>query len=158
MNFRVLGLDYAPFAPYFSLTDAQLAARGARRQVADRARHGGMPCRVSLRDAMDGERVILLNYEHLAVDTPYRSRYAIYVRESANAAQLEPGAIPEVMRTRPLSLRAFSAAGMLLDAALAQGPTVAPTIERLLANGAVEFLHVHNAAHGCYSARVERCK
>ena len=36
------------------------------------------------------------------------------------------------------------------------GTDVRPVIERLLANPDVAYLHVHNAMHGCYSARVDR--
>jgi hypothetical protein len=156
MSFQVIGLPYRGFSPLFALSDAELAARRARRFIADRARFGRMPCRVSLRDAEDGNVVILLNYEHLSVDTPYRSHYAIYVRENASECAVAPGETPEVMHNRPLSLRAFSAGGMLLDACLAQGPDVADRIARLLDNDQADYLHVHNAMHGCFAARVER--
>lgn len=156
MSFRVIGLPYREFSPLFALSDAELAARHARRFVADRARFGRMPCRVSLRDAEDGDTVILLNYEHLAVDSPYRSSYAIYVRENAAEHQLAAGELPEIMQSRPLSLRAFDTAGMLLDACLAHGPDVAERIERLLGHEQAAYLHVHNAMHGCYAVRVVR--
>lgn len=156
MSFRVIGLPYQPFASLFALSDAELAERRARRYIADRAKFGRMPCRVSLCDAEDGDSVLLLNFEHLAADTPYRSNFAIYVRENAVERPLAVGEIPPVMRNRPLSLRAYSADGMLLDASLAQSPDVADRMAGLLVNEQVSYLHVHNAMHGCYAARVER--
>ena len=47
-------------------------------------------------------------------------------------------------------------AGMLLEAGMGVGADVRSVIERLLANPDVVYLHVHNAMHGCYSARVDR--
>ncbi|HEV7717082.1 MAG TPA: DUF1203 domain-containing protein [Steroidobacteraceae bacterium] len=154
MDFQVSGLDYAEFAPLFAMTDEQLHQRNIVRRVADA--RPGFPCRVSLQDVQPGETVLLMNFEHLAVASPYRARHAIYVRENARRAELATNEIPEVMRTRVLSLRAFDRAGMMLDADVAQGKEVAPVIQRMLANADVEFIHAHNAKQGCYSARIDR--
>ena len=99
---------------------------------------------------------MLLNYEHQDADTPYRSRYAIFVIEGAEEARLAPGELPAVFQRRPIALRGFSAAGMLLEAAMGMGEEIAPVIERLLGNPEIAYLHAHNAMHGCYSARVDR--
>jgi hypothetical protein len=154
MSFQISGLPVAPFAPLFGLSDAQLAARAAVRRTADT--FPGFPCRVSLRDAEPGETLLLLNYEHLAVATPYRSRYAILVREHAEEAKVAVDAVPEVLRRRLLSLRAFNAQGMLLDADVVDGREVEPIIRRMLEQREVEYLHVHNAKPGCFAARVDR--
>ena len=77
MTFRIRGLDAGQFSHLFALSDAVLAAQGAMRKTAD----GPSPCRVSLTDATPGDEVILVNYEHHAVESPYRMRFAIYVRE-----------------------------------------------------------------------------
>jgi hypothetical protein len=154
MGFRISGLGFEQFAPLVALSDEQLLAREARRVVADR--HPGFPCRVSLVDARPGERVLLVNYEHLPVLSPYRSRYAIYVRENATEARLAVDVLPPVLENRLLSLRAFSTAGMLLDADVSQGSELRGGIERLLGRAEVAYLHVHNARPGCYAARVDR--
>ena len=154
MNFRITGLAAAEFADLVGRSDAELAARGAVRVIADR--HPGFPCRVSLRDAQPGETLLLVNYEHLPVASPYRSRYAIYVRENAPDAQLAVGEVPEVLHGRLLSLRAFSAAGMLLQADVAAAAELVPAIHRLLGPEEVAYLHVHNARPGCFAARVDR--
>jgi len=154
MSFRISGLPAAQFAGLIGLPDAELAAHDAVRVVADR--HPGFPCRVSLRDAQPGETLLLLSYEHLAVASPYRSRYAIYVRENAEDARLQVGEVPEVLHGRLLSLRAFSGAGMLLDADVVETRQLIPAIERLLAPSEVAYLHVHNAKPGCFAARVDR--
>jgi hypothetical protein len=154
MGFRISGLHYADFAPLFELSDEALHAHHALRRVADR--RPGFPCRVSLRDADPGETLLLINFEHLAVPTPYRSRYAIYVRQNAVDAHLDINEIPEVLRTRLISLRALDREGMLLDAEVLPGTELAPTIERMLGEERVSYLHAHNAKPGCFAARVDR--
>jgi Protein of unknown function (DUF1203) len=152
--FQISPLPLETFSHLFGLPDEELDARGI---VVRRAGEGDrFPCRVSLRDARPGERALLLNYEHQDADTPYRSRYAIFVIEGAKQAELAPGEMPEVFNGRPLAVRAFSDAGMLLKADMALGVGVKPVIERLLEDPEVAYLHVHNAMHGCYAARVDR--
>ena len=81
MSFRISGLDPREFTHYASMSDAELARHRAKRCTA--AEYPGFPCRVTLDDAQPGEEVILLNYEHLPVESPYRSSHAIYVRAAA---------------------------------------------------------------------------
>lgn len=154
MSFRVSGLPVAHFAPLFGLTDRVLEARGIVRRLADR--RPGYPCRVSLRDAEVGEPVLLMNYEHLPVNGPYRSSHAIYVREYAPEAKPAVGEIPEVLRTRLLSARGFDAAGMMVDADVVQGTGLAAVIDRFFADGRIRYMHVHNAKPGCFAARIDR--
>jgi len=154
MSFQVTGLAFAQFAPLVGLTDERLLEHNARRLVADR--YPGFPCRVSLVDAQPGESVLLVNYEHLPVASPYRARYAIYVRENATEAHLAVNELPQALERRLLSVRAFDAAGMLLDADIAEGAGIGATFERLLAPTEVAYLHVHNARPGCFAARVDR--
>lgn len=154
MSFQVTGLPLEPFSSLFALSDEELARQGAMRVTADE--RPGFPCRVSLQDAAVGEKLMLLNYEHLPVATPYRSRHAIYVRESATEARLAVGEVPQQLRTRLLSVRAFDSAGMMKAAEVAPGTAIENVIEQLLADPAVAFLHVHNAKWGCYAARVDR--
>lgn len=154
MNFRIQGLPLAPFAPLFGLGDSALAARGVVRRVADR--RPGFPCRVSLRDAEPGETLLLLNYEHLPVAGPYRSCHAIYVREQAQEYTPGINEIPQLLRTRLLSVRAYDAAGMMVDADVVDGAELEPVIARFLDAPAVTSVHLHNAKPGCFAASVHR--
>jgi hypothetical protein len=61
-----------------------------------------------------------------------------------------------MLRGRLLSVRAFDAACMMVDADAVAGVMLEPVIERLLAREDVAFLHVHFAKQGCYAARVDR--
>jgi Protein of unknown function (DUF1203) len=154
MSFQISGLPVAPFAPLFGLSDAELATRAIVRRTADKS--PGFPCRVSLRDAEPGETLLLLNYEHLPVASPYRSSHAIYVREYAEEAHVPVNVVPEVLRRRLLSLRAFDKQGMLMEADVVDGRDIEPLIEKMLESPKVEYLHVHNAKPGCFAARVDR--
>jgi len=154
MSFRITGLDPAPFRELYGLPEAELARRGARRMVADAK--PGFPDRVELRDADPGESVLLLNFTHLAVDSPYRSSHAIFVREGAEHGVSSTNEVPECLRVRLISLRAFDASGMMTDADVVEGTALEPLIEKFLADPAVSFLHAHYARRGCYAARIDR--
>ena len=154
MSFRITGLDPAPFIPLFGLPEAKLKEMNVLRYAVDAA--PGYPDRIELRDAQPGESVLLVNFMHQPADTPYRASHAIFVREGATTAFDAAGVVPDVLRIRLISLRAFSAAGMLLDADVVQGDHLEPSIERLLGNPDVAYLQAHNAKQGCYAARVSR--
>lgn len=153
MTYRIAGLDPHNFADLFDLTDAELAQRNARRVLADADR--GYPCRVSLQDARSGEELILLNHTSHDVATPYRSSYAIYVRRGVVQADYVD-ATPPVFDGRPLGLRGFDRAGNLRDARLAVPGQADEKIRELFANPGIAYIHAHNAAHGCFAARVDR--
>lgn len=154
MSFRITGLPARRFAHLFGLSEGELARHGALRRTCDEK--PGFPCRVSLADAEPGETVLLLNYEHLQVDSPYRSSHAIYVREREQECFDEVGTIPPALRCRLLALRGFDARGLLLAADVVEGRQMVPVVERFLANPAIEYLHAHFARAGCFAARIDR--
>lgn len=156
MSFRILPLPRADFAPLFGLGAAELARHGVIRVTA--SGHPGWPCRVSLDDAQPGETLLLLHHTHIADPaSPYRSGYAIYVREGAEEAHPEPGAVPPVLTRRPIAVRGFGPGWMLRSAVLAEGEdAVAEAIAATLADPEVAEVHLHNALPGCYAARAVR--
>jgi hypothetical protein len=151
MPFRIRGLEAAPFAHLFALSDAELAAHGALRKIAD----GPHPCRISLTDAAPGDEVILVNYEHHAVASPYRMRFAIYVRPGEETYDAFDS-VPVQLRRRTLAVRGFDERGMMTGWELIEGIWLEEAIERQFADGSARYLHIHFAAPGCYAARVER--
>jgi hypothetical protein len=154
MPFRVSGLNPEPFRHLYGLSEAQLLAQGARRYTVDKT--PGFPDRIELRDLAPGETALLVNYTHQAADTPYRASHAIFVREGAQKCVSVIDEIPEVMQRRMLSLRAFDAAHMMVDATLVDGRQARETVERLLSNDSVAYIQAHYAQRGCYAARIER--
>lgn len=153
-TFRISALSREAFEPLFALDDATLAARGIRRVVADEK--PGFPCRVSLVDAEPGETLLLLGHVHHDVAGPYRASGPIYVRERAVTATTTAGDVPELLRVRLLSLRAYDAGGWLRDADVTQGAELERVVERMFADTAVHYIHVHNARPGCYDCRIDR--
>ena len=99
--------------------------------------------------------MILANYEHHKVDSPYRMRFAIFVRKGEQTFD-EIDTVPEQLRKRTLAARAFDGEGMMVGWELVEGEKLEGAIERLLAEPRAAYLHVHFAAPGCYAARVER--
>ena len=154
MTYRIEGLSPAPFAALFAMSDGELAERNAKRVTATASR--GFPCRVSLEDAGEGEELILVHHVSHDVATPYRSAFAIYVRERAEAPAEYVDATPPVFEGRPLGLRGFDAEGMLKAALLALPGEADAKIRELFANPEIATIHAHNAAHGCFAARIER--
>ena len=152
MDFRISGLPAERFTELFSLSDEELKARGALRTVAE---NNGYPCRVSLTDATPGDEVILVNFEHHAVDTPYRSSFAVYVRPGERTYD-EVNQVPIQLRKRLLSLRGYDANGMLIDADVIEGAQLESGIERMFARERIQYLHAHFARPGCYAARIVR--
>ena len=153
-SFRLVGLAAENFEPFFAMSDAELAALGARRVVADAP--VGFPCRVSLADAAPGDELLLLPFEHLSTGSPYRASGPVFVRRGARRAVLAPGEIPPYVTRRWMSVRAYDADDMMVAAEVCDGAEVRAVIERLIADEAVAFIHLHNAKRGCFSCRVER--
>ncbi len=154
MSFRIRGLDPAPFRHLYGLPDEELVPRKIRRyRVTERP---GFPDRIEMRDLELGETALLLNYTHQPADTPYRASHAILIREGATAAYDAVDEVPEVIRVRAISVRAFNDRGEMLDADLAPGTEIEPMIRRFLADPATSYLHAHYAQRGCFAALIER--
>jgi len=154
MNYKITSLDVTSFGHLFGLDDKTLAEQNVQRMtVTDKP---GYPCRVTLEDAEIGESVLLLNYEHLPVESPYRSAHALFVRENATQSASFENEIPDYLRIRQLSVRSFDALGMMTNADTCSGEELDSLIELFLGDEVAEYLHVHNAARGCYLARIDR--
>ncbi|VAV88038.1 hypothetical protein MNBD_ALPHA06-6 [hydrothermal vent metagenome] len=152
MAFVVSGLPVAEFLPLFEMDDARLKALGILRIKVDK--NPGFPCRVTLQEAALGETVLLMNFTHHAVQTPFRSSYAIYIRESAQRTACLQNRLPEVFDNRCLSLRVFDANGMLIKGVLATEGLVVQNIETIFENPDAAYIHAHNAAYGCFAAKI----
>ena len=119
MAFRVTGLSAEPFRHLFGLSEVDLSVYDARRYVVDKT--PGFPDRIEMRDCNPGETVLLLNHTCQPAETPYCATHAIFVREGATEFYDALDQIPDVMRVRLLSLRAFSRDGTMIDADVTDG-------------------------------------
>jgi Protein of unknown function (DUF1203) len=152
--FKLIGLPVESFSHLFALSDAELAARDARRVVA--TSKPGYPCRVSLSDADIGEELLLLPFDHQAENSPYRSSGPIFVRRAAATADVAAGVIPDYVRTRLMSVRAYDDAHLMTDAVVCEGVEAGKVIEAMFAREEVAYIHLHNAKRGCFSCKVIR--
>jgi hypothetical protein len=113
------GLAPEPFQSLYGLPDQDLASFGVKRYIVDS--NPGFPDRIEMKDAELGQSVLLLNHVCQPAKTPYRASHAIFIREWATQAYDAVDQVPESMRIRLLSLRAFNDDGMMLDADVADG-------------------------------------
>ena len=144
MRFRIKGLPAETFAHLFTLSDEDPAKHGAVRRLAD-ARY---PCRVSLTDSNPGDELLLVNYEHLPVDLPYRMRFAIYVRKG-DATYDRIDEVPEQLRKRTLAVRAFDGKGMMVGFELVDGRELESAISKLFREPRADY-----SAHPLRRARM----
>ena len=155
IHFRISGLPSQPFQHLFALSENELAALGVTREFSDDSAPG-YPCRVSLAHAAPGEELLLLSWQHQDVNSPYRAAGPIFVRKLAGDVFDKINVVPEPVRVRLLSVRAYDARGMIVEADVVEGNEIEVLIARFFARSDVEYLHIHYARRGCYAARVER--
>jgi hypothetical protein len=153
-QWRLSGLDPAQFASLFALPDDALARLGAVRRTADE--RPGFPCRISLEDAPLGAEMLLLAYEHHRAHSPYRASGPIYVRRDARPSDLAPGEVPGCVTRRLISLRAYDADAMMVDATVCDGRDAAAALDGFFARRAVDYVHLHFARRGCFSCVARR--
>jgi hypothetical protein len=154
MTYRITGLAPAPYRPLFGLSDEELAKRGVVRMTV--TEKPSFPCRVSLTDRDIGETVLLVNHLSHDVANPYRASHAIFVTEGADEVGEYVDEVPPVFEPRVLSLRGFDKDGMMAEAILTQPGEADAGIRKLFDNPEIQTIHAHNAARGCFSAKIER--
>lgn len=153
---RFESLTLHPFADLLTLGDEELLRRGARRFIVPENPGIGYPCRVSLAFARAGEAVLLVNHRHLDLSTtPYRAEGPVFVREGAKA-YARTGDYPEIIMQREMAVRAYDAAGMMIEAELAAKDGLIELTEQWLRRADVAHVDYHSARRGCFFCRVRR--
>ena len=150
--FQIQPLSAKPFAHLASLSEKELADQNIQVHISD----GGFPCRVTLSDVAEGERVFLLNFEHQPGETPYQSRHAIFVKEGATENHPAADEIPASVASRLLSVRAFNMDHEMVDADIVEGVEAPSLIMTFFGNPDVDYIHLHYARRGCFAAKVTR--
>jgi hypothetical protein len=80
------------------------------------------------------------------VDWPYR-----FDRTSPGTNE-----VPELLRSRLRSVRAFDADAVMIAADVVDGRELESLVDRLFVDASVQYLHVHFARPGCYARHVDR--
>ncbi|MGF1477310.1 MAG: DUF1203 domain-containing protein [Geminicoccaceae bacterium] len=100
--------------------------------------------------------MILTNFDHQPANTPYRSAHAIYVRDGVRQAFPRPGEVPDMLRRRLLSVRAFDRAHDIVEAGVVAGDKLADYLASLVEKPGTAYFHLHFAAYGCFAASATR--
>ncbi len=152
--FRVLPLPAEPFQAHFRADREGKPLAGTIVVTADT--QPGYPCRLRLRDAAPGERLLLVNYEHQPADNPYRSRHAVFVTIGAEPHYPETNKVPAMLSARLLSVRAFDGDDMMVAGEVVEGKLAGTLFANWLARDDIKYLQVHTATRGCFLAQVVR--
>lgn len=153
-NFQIHSINAEEINPLLNLGENELKELNIVKSIVDEK--PGYPCRLSLQDAEIGEEVLLFTYEHHKVKSPYQSSGPIFIRTNAKKAALAKNEIPLMLRHRLLSLRIYDKDAMMIDARTVKGDILEDTLQDVLANGRVEYMHIHNSGPGCYNCLVNR--
>jgi Protein of unknown function (DUF1203) len=153
-SFRLVGIPFEPFAALFTLSDAELLQHDAQRVIA--TAKPGYPCRVSLTDADIGDELLLLPFTHQTASSPYKSSGPIFVRKAAEPACIAADVVPDYVRKRLISVRAYDETHLMTDASVCDGKDTASAIQDMFARDDVAYIHLHNAKRGCFSCTVIR--
>lgn len=135
--------------PISDTAAAQLRAEGGEVYVADS--FPGYPCRQCLQDAAIGEELILVSHDPFEGSSPYRSASPIFLHADTCRAPSMNNELPEQLTRRQLSVRAFDANELMVDAAVIDGTDLAVTMNRFFSSSLIEQIHIHNASRGCWA-------
>ena len=115
------------------------------------------PCRSCLRVFVPGEGRLLFSYAPNPCDHPYNEIGPIYIHENDCQPYAEHQEFPRELRTRrPISLRCYDKAGLMVGGELVGDRPVEEVITSLFGDPDVAFLHARTATVGCFMARIDR--
>jgi len=118
---------------------------------------GGEPLRCCLRDAAEGEEILLFNYEPPLPDSPYREKGAVFIHASPCEGPSSVTSYPADWVGRPQALRAYDSRGWIHPATrVHDGTDPSAALAEVLAEPGVVEVHSRNLAYGCYMFRVTR--
>jgi hypothetical protein len=145
-----------------SVADDLRAILDAPRYIADA--FPGYPCRECLRDAEVGDELILVSHDPFTTSSPYRTASPIFLHAQSCHGSIDRGEdagegthdIPQQLRRRQLSVRAFDANELMTEAEVIDGVDLHALLETFFEVESTVFVDIHNASRGCWAARAER--
>ncbi|MBC7636107.1 MAG: DUF1203 domain-containing protein [Acetobacteraceae bacterium] len=122
------------------------------------ASDGAAPCRHCLREAKPGDAMLLGSYHMPGPIGIYWTPSPIFVHAEPCAAYDQMDHVPETVRARLVSVRAYDANQMCLyDLGQAvDGIDVDPSLARAISDPRTAFVNIHTAKPGCMLCRVQR--
>jgi hypothetical protein len=125
-------------------------------ELRSRPAAGGEPLRCCLRDATEGEKIVLIGYRPSDLGGPYAETGPVFVHATACSGYAEPDAYPSGFRHRTQVFRSYGPDGRIVDGEVVAGVDAEAAIERLLARPDVARIDSRNVTYGCYMFRIER--
>jgi hypothetical protein len=117
---------------------------------------GGEPLRCCLRDAVEGERLMLFGHEPVLPPSPYREIGAVFAHAERCDGPAGTG-YPQAWRGRKQVLRAYDARGWIHPATrVHDGTDPEGVLAAILQEPDVVLVHSRNVAYGCYMFTVTR--
>ncbi|HEX3537459.1 MAG TPA: DUF1203 domain-containing protein [Stellaceae bacterium] len=153
IRFRCVPMDTAA-AERFRQTGRDDAGSPLHRRIADHP----SPCRHCLADATEGEPVLLGSYHFGRPRGVYWTPSPIFVHAAACEPFARADAVPEIVRNRLVSVRAYDSEDMCLYELgdVCDGNDVERLLDRALADRRTDCVNIHTARPGCFLCRVER--
>ncbi|HRN28627.1 MAG TPA: DUF1203 domain-containing protein [Terrimesophilobacter sp.] len=139
------------------MSEYQIHALTTRNEGIALPAEGGEPLRCCLRNATEGEELILFNYEPpLPAASPYRETGAVFTHADECAGPAATG-YPQEWVGRKQVLRAYDARGWIHPSTrVHDGTDPDAAITSILADPDVVLIHSHNVAYGCYMMAITR--
>jgi len=153
MGFRCIPMDTAS-AIRFRQTGRDDAGNLLLRKVADRP----APCRHCLSEAEVGAPVLLGSYHFGKPHGVYWTPSPIFVHDEPCERFDQPDFVPDIVRHRLVSVRAYDADDMCLYdlGDVSEGTEVERLLDRALTDTRTDYVNIHTARPGCFLCRVER--
>jgi hypothetical protein len=154
-------MDQPSFRIHAIPTDVLARVRSSRRDASGNPAapiraDGGEPLRCCLRNARNGEWLLLFGYEPpIAAGSPYREIGAVFAHAEPCAGP-DGDEYPQAWRGKPQVLRSYDRRGWIRAAVVHDGSEVESEIARLLADPEATQLHSRNVAYGCFMFVVTR--
>lgn len=118
---------------------------------------GGEQLRCCVRDATEGERLILFGYEPALPASPYRERGAVFAHADACEGIADSGRYPLDWYGRTQVLRAYDRRGWIHPSTrVHDGSEPEAVIRTILADPEVVLIHSRNVAYGCFAFAITR--
>jgi hypothetical protein len=151
--FRFAGIDQSVAAAVREKMTSPQYGHPAHREVAT----GTGPCRLCLRTFEVGEEErILFTYQPFSDPGSLPAPGPVFIHSEA-CRRYDALELPPDFRSLPLVFEAYRAGGRMVAQERVNGEGPEAVLERLLAPGAADYVHIRNGEAGCWMARVDRC-
>jgi len=116
------------------------------------------PCRHCLREASGKAGMLLLSYQAPKPKSVYGHPTAIFMCASDCKRFEQPNTIPDIVRNRLVSFRAFRSDGMMIYDAneIVEGDGHDAAVRRIFDRDEVAYINAHTAKPGCLLCHIER--